>query len=165
MSIWDEAELETSKTQTNKNIWAEAEMETPSGNAGMNTNVLRPSANKTEKPLYYTGEPLTGGISDFNPIYKDIMTNNNLSREQKAQAIKERGEAERKQIDADKNKQLRNIWSRGAVAATLEGASMLPIFNIPYVGTGIGGALFGAGDAINQGKKFKDILKIVDTKE
>lgn len=115
--------------------------------------------NTEEKPMYYTGKPLTGGVSDFNPEYKDILTNNNLSREQKAQAIIERGEAQRKQIDAERNKEIGQIWGRGAVGASLMGASMHPILNIPFVGTGLGGAMFGAGDAINQGKKLPDILK------
>ena len=48
---------------------------------------------------------------------------------------------------------------RAGIGATLEGASFHPIFNIPYVGTGLGGALFEWGDSINNKRSAVDTLK------
>ena len=57
-----------------------------------------------------------------------------------------------------KNQHLKDL-ARVGVGALVSGASALPIFNIPYVGTGLGGALFETGNAIMQGKNAKDIAK------
>lgn len=67
--------------------------------------------------------------------------------------IMRRGEEERRQIARE------NLLDNTRIAggALLSGASALPIFNIPYIGTGIGGAMEGAGNAIMQGKSGKDI--------
>ena len=104
-------------------------------------------------------QPVKKQSPAYNSNYADILNNNSLTREQKAQAIRERGEAERKQINKERNQELKTIWGRGALGTGLAGASMHPVFNIPYVGTGIGGAMVGAGSAINEGKKLKDIAK------
>lgn len=96
-------------------------------------------------------------------LYDDIISNNTLSREQKAEAIKQRGAEELAQIEAEKRKNMRDIWTKGAAGAALMGASMLPVFNVPYVGTGIGGAMFSAGDSIAKGEKLKDITKNAGT--
>ena len=56
------------------------------------------------------------------------------------------------------NQHLKDL-ARVGVGALVSGASALPIFNIPYVGTGLGGALFETGNAIMQGKNAKDIAK------
>lgn len=88
-------------------------------------------------------------------VYDDLINNNNLTQEQKIAAIKARGEAERKDID----KNLRSSYGRMGLGTLLSGASMHPIFNIPYVGTGIGGAMYDAGQAIVEGEKLPDIAK------
>lgn len=67
--------------------------------------------------------------------------------------IKAEYEARNREID----KQSRNANLRIGGGAILQGISALPIFNIPYVGTGLGGALFEAGNAIMEGKSGEDI--------
>jgi hypothetical protein len=67
--------------------------------------------------------------------------------------IKAEYEARNKEID----RQSRNANLRIGGGAILQGISALPIFNIPYVGTGLGGALFEAGNAIMEGKSGEDI--------
>ena len=69
--------------------------------------------------------------------------------------IKREYEARNREI----NKQHWQGMGRIGLGAIMQGASLHPIFNIPYVGTGIGGALFDAGGAIMEGAKAKDILK------
>lgn len=87
--------------------------------------------------------------------YWDILDNNSLTPEQKAQEIQAIGELERKQIDRE------NLGAKARIGlgATLQGVSALPVFNIPYIGTGLGGALFEAGNAIAEGKSGADIAK------
>ena len=87
--------------------------------------------------------------------YWDIINRNDLTPEQKAQEIQAIGELERKQIDRE------NLGAKARIGlgATLQGVSALPVFNIPYVGTGLGGALFETGNAIMQGKTKEDIAK------
>ena len=67
--------------------------------------------------------------------------------------IKAEAEARNREID----RQNRNANLRIGGGAILQGVSALPIFNIPYVGTGLGGALFEAGNAIMEGKSGEDI--------
>lgn len=88
-------------------------------------------------------------------LYDDLINNDTLTREQKAEAIKARGEAERKAYDTELNK----AKGRMLLGSVLSGASMHPIFNIPYVGTGVGGAMYDAGQAIVEGDKLPDIAK------
>lgn len=91
--------------------------------------------------------------------YWDIINRNDLTPEQKAQEIQAIGELERKQIDRE------NLGAKARIGlgATLQGVSALPVFNIPYVGTGLGGALFETGNAIMQGKNKEDIAKDAGT--
>lgn len=68
--------------------------------------------------------------------------------------IKAEYEARNREIDRQHRQEMAKIIGGGL----LQGASFHPIFNIPYVGTGLGGAMFEAGNAIMQGKSGKDIL-------
>ena len=47
-------------------------------------------------------------------------------------------------------------YGRITLGGLMQGASLLPVFNIPYVGTGLGGALFEAGQGVMEGKKTAD---------
>jgi hypothetical protein len=49
--------------------------------------------------------------------------------------------------------------TRGAVGSLISGASFHPFFNVPYVGTGIGGAMYDAGQGIVEGAKLPEIAK------
>lgn len=69
--------------------------------------------------------------------------------------IKAEYEARNREIDRQHRQEMAKIIGGGL----LQGASFHPIFNIPYVGTGLGGAMFEAGNAIMQGKGAKDIAK------
>ena len=91
--------------------------------------------------------------------YWGIINRNDLTPEQKAQEIQAIGELERKQIDRE------NLGAKARIGlgATLQGVSALPVFNIPYIGTGLGGALFETGNAIMQGKTKEDIAKDAGT--
>ena len=94
-------------------------------------------------------EQMTG-----TPNYDDIL-NSNLSREQKAQAIRERGAAYDKSVDKNKWKNI----GRATAGSLVSGASFLPVFNIPYAGTGIGGALYDLGQGIAEGDKLPELAK------
>lgn len=85
--------------------------------------------------------------------YQKVLNNPYLTKEQKASEINRIGEAERIAIDSE-NKKAQDRIKRGSA---LQVASGLPILNIPYVGTGIGGALFEAGNSIMQGNKADKI--------
>lgn len=87
--------------------------------------------------------------------YTDIANSPYLTQEDKIRAINELGEAERFAID-EENKQAKNRILRGSA---LQVASGLPILNVPYVGTGLGGAMYEAGNSIMQGKPQNEILK------
>ena len=69
--------------------------------------------------------------------------------------IKAEYEARNKEIERQHRKEMARIIGGGV----LQGASALPIFNIPYVGTGLGGALFEAGGSIMKGKSGKEIAQ------
>ncbi|MBQ2396006.1 MAG: hypothetical protein II304_03030 [Bacteroidales bacterium] len=71
------------------------------------------------------------------------------------QQILDNYDAEQKTIQSQHNKALGRIGGGTA----LMGLSALPIFNVPYVGTGVGGALYDAGQAIVEGDKLPDIAK------
>lgn len=49
--------------------------------------------------------------------------------------------------------------ARIGLGSLVSGASFHPILNIPYVGTGLGGAMYDAGQAIVEGDKLGDIAK------
>lgn len=125
---------------------------------------------------YEEGKPFEVQASKYNPMYEDIMTNDSLTREQKVQAIKERGEAERKQYD----KELRNYLTKQYAGAALEiGSAAIPVGGSaklasgviklakPYlgkkiaqeVGTGLvsgalSGGVFGAGRGLMEDKNL-----------
>lgn len=88
------------------------------------------------------------------PNYDDIL-NSNLSREQKAQAIRERGAAYDKSVDKNKWKNI----GRAFAGSLVSGTSFHPVLNIPYVGTGIGGALYDLGQGIAEGDKLPELAK------
>lgn len=85
--------------------------------------------------------------------YIDVLNNPYLSQQQKIDEINRIGEAERTAIDIE-NQKAQNRIKRGSA---LQVASGLPILNIPYVGTGIGGGLYEAGNAIMEGKDAQGI--------
>ena len=86
---------------------------------------------------------------------KNIVQSNTTNKEAEVARIKAEFEAKNKEID----KQNKQAMGRIGLGATLQGISALPVFNIPYIGTGIGGALFDAGGAIMEGASGKDIAK------
>ena len=85
--------------------------------------------------------------------YDDIVNNNSLSKEQKLKMIRERGA----QINKDINQEHRKNIGRIGLGGALQGLSATPLMNIPFIGTGLGGALFDAGGAIVEGKSGKEI--------
>lgn len=89
--------------------------------------------------------------------YNNIKIPQNLSPEQQAvvDEIAKNYAAKNREIEADNLKNMGRI----ALGSILSGASMHPIFNIPYVGTGLGGAMYDAGQAIVEGDKLGDIAK------
>ena len=52
---------------------------------------------------------------------------------------------------------------RIGLGTALTGVSALPIFNIPYVGTGLGGALYELGQGIVEGDKLPELAKRAGT--
>lgn len=97
------------------------------------------------------------GFIEDKPQQKqnNIVQNKTQDKEAEVARIKAEFEARNKEID----RQSRNANLRIGLGATMQGISALPVFNIPYVGTGIGGALFDAGGAIMEGASGKDIAK------
>jgi len=107
------------------------------------------------------------------PNYDDIL-NSNLSREQKAQAIRERGAAYDKSVDREKNKKLAKLYAGAALeigsaaipvggAARLAGGAVKAL--APYVGKkiaqevgtgliagGLSGGVFGTGRGLMEDK-------------
>lgn len=60
-----------------------------------------------------------------------------------------------KKIDAE----ARKGYLRGGLGSVVSGLSFHPIMNIPYVGTGVGGAMYDLGQGIVAGDKAKDLAK------
>ena len=54
-----------------------------------------------------------------------------------------------------------NLKNKGRIigGALLSGASFHPFFNIPYVGTGLGGAMYDVGQGIVEGQKLPELAK------
>lgn len=79
----------------------------------------------------------------------------NLSPEKQAviDEIASRYAAKNREINKDNLKNMGRI----ALGSLVSGASFHPILNIPYVGTGLGGAMYDAGQAIVEGDKLGDI--------
>ena len=89
-------------------------------------------------------------------------------QQSKQQPIDKQAEVDRIRAEfAEKNKQIdrenRKAMGRISAGALLQGASGLPIFNIPYIGTGAGGALFELGQGLMEGDKANDLLKRTGT--
>lgn len=89
------------------------------------------------------------------PQYNDILQNENLTKEEKALQISQRGEKERKNIEKEYSKDIQ----REILGTALSGASFAPIFNVPVVGTALGGGLYELGQGITEGQKPLDIAK------
>ena len=104
--------------------------------------------------------PQRGVLANSDGVVKEEsnkpLSNSSISsKDAEIARIKADFEAKNKEID----RQHRKNMGRIGAGALLEVASLHPILNIPYVGTGLGGALFEAGNAIMEGKKAKDIAK------
>ena len=59
--------------------------------------------------------------------------------------------------EIDKQKRASNIKNVGG--SIVSAASFLPFFNVPYVGTGIGGAMYDLGQGIAEGDKLPELAK------
>ena len=180
MSIWDEAELIEEAPKT-KNIWDEAILvEEPSKTAspmpkkqkaknsytypqGIDLkhpeNVDQEAFKRDIDKIYNIPQveiPQRGHLVNSDGVIKEGSVKTPLSdKDAEIAKIKAEFEAKNKEID----RQNRNANLRIGLGATMQGVSALPVFNIPYVGTGIGGALFDAGGAIMEGASGKDIAK------
>lgn len=87
----------------------------------------------------------------------NIKIPQNLSPEKQAivDEIARNYAAKNREIEADNLKNMGRI----ALGSLVSGASFHPILNIPYVGTGLGGAMYDAGQAIVEGDNLGDIAK------
>ena len=90
-------------------------------------------------------------------MYNNIKIPQNLSPEKQA-VVDEIARNYIKQDKIIKTDHMNNM-ARIALGSLVSGASFHPILNIPYVGTGLGGALYDAGQAIVEGDKLGDIAK------
>lgn len=63
--------------------------------------------------------------------------------------------AKNREIEKDHFKNMARI----GLGSVLSGASAHPVFNIPYIGTGIGGAMYDLGQGIVEGDKINDLVK------
>ena len=90
-------------------------------------------------------------------IYNNLKIPQNLTPEQ--QAIVD--EIAKKHIARDKEINADNLKNMGRIVggSILSGLSAHPVLNIPYIGTGLGGAMYDAGQAIVEGDKLGDIAK------
>lgn len=89
--------------------------------------------------------------------YGNLKVPENVTPE--VQAILDRQKAVNKEIE---NAHRKNMFRIG-LGSVLSGASAHPVFNIPYVGTGLGGALYELGQGITEGDKLPDIAKRTGT--
>lgn len=98
---------------------------------------------------------LYGYVSNTGaPEYDDIV-NSDLPTEEKVKQIQMRGQAYRDELDRDAWKN----YARMGLGTLISGASMHPILNIPYIGTGLGGAMYELGQGMVEGDKLPEILK------
>lgn len=88
------------------------------------------------------------------PLYDDIL-NSDLPQEEKVKQIQMRGQEYRDEADRQKLKDYGRIGLGGLVSA----ASFHPILNVPYVGTGIGGAMYDTGMGIMEGDTLPELAK------
>jgi hypothetical protein len=109
-------------------------------------------------PMPEEEQPLTlyGRITNTNepPKYDDIQ-NSNLPKEEKIRQIQYRTKAYQDDLD----RQLHKDYARMGAGTALSAASFHPFFNIPYVGTGIGGAMYDLGQGIVEGDTAGDLAK------
>lgn len=92
-------------------------------------------------------------MTNYN--FDDIINNKSLTKEQKLYAINQRTAQNEKEI----NKQALKDYARVGFGSLISGASFHPILNIPYIGTGIGGALYDVGQGITEGDNAKNLAK------
>jgi hypothetical protein len=85
--------------------------------------------------------------------YGNLKVPENVTPE--VQAILDSYEARNKEIENAHRKNTGRIW----LGSALSGASAHPVFNIPYVGTGLGGALYELGQGITEGDKLPELAK------
>lgn len=106
---------------------------------------------------------LEGGVSyDYTPTYDELYNDYKRGAIDKNALIdlaQKRKELDYKQANNHQLKDTTLDGVRAAIGGGLEGASFHPIFNVPYVGTGLGGALFEWGDSINNKRSAIDTLK------
>lgn len=103
------------------------------------------------------------GISkNYAPTYEEMerdYKNGAISKDQLKDLAQKRHNYNVKQANTQQLKETLGSGVRALIGGGLEGASFHPIFNIPYVGTGIGGAMFEWGNSINNQESAKDTLK------
>lgn len=87
-----------------------------------------------------------------------IINDKNLSLEQKKQLYKEISAYSNKRYNNEFWEKTRKNLGTGVLGEGLMAVSMHPIMNIPYIGTGLSGAMFSAGDAILNEKRGNEIL-------
>lgn len=106
---------------------------------------------------------LEGGVSyDYTPTYDEIYDDYKRGAINKNALIdlaQKRKELDYKQANNQQLKDTTLDGVRAVIGGGLEGASFHPILNIPYIGTGLGGALFEWGDSINNKRSAIDTLK------
>lgn len=85
--------------------------------------------------------------------YGNLKVPENVTPE--VQAILDSYEARNKEIENAHRKNTGRIW----LGSVLSGASAHPVFNIPYIGTGLGGALYELGQGITEGDKLPELAK------
>lgn len=106
---------------------------------------------------------LEGGVSyDYTPTYDELYNDYKRGAIDKNALIdlaQKRKELDYKQANNQQLKDTTLDGVRAVIGGGLEGASFHPILNIPYVGTGLGGALFEWGDSINNKRSAIDTLK------
>lgn len=85
--------------------------------------------------------------------YGNLKVPENVTPE--VQAILDSYEARNKEIENAHRKNTGRIW----LGSALSGASAHPVFNIPYIGTGLGGALYELGQGITEGNKLPELAK------
>lgn len=89
---------------------------------------------------------LEGGVSyDYTPTYDELYDDYKRGAIDKNALIdlaQKRKELDYKQANNQQLKDTTLDGVRAVIGGSLEGASFHPILNIPYVGTGLGGAFF-----------------------
>lgn len=106
---------------------------------------------------------LEGRVSyDYTPTYDELYDDYKRGAIDKNVLIdlaQKRKELDYKEANIQQLKDTALSGVRAVIGGGLEGASFHPFFNIPYVGTGLGGALFEWGDSINNKRSAIDTLK------